>query len=134
MATTYSERVPVWFWLIAGLGLLWNLIGVASYLGHVGVLGGPFATPPGTPEMPGYALAGFAIGVWGSVLGSILMLMRNRLARPLLWIAFAALIVDWSWVFYESGQGVTPLGLCVLAISLLLAVLSQVGVKRGWLR
>jgi hypothetical protein len=134
MATTYSERVPTWFWLAVGLGLLWNLIGVAFYLGHVGVLSGPFATPPGLREMPSYALAAFAIGVWGSVLGSILMLMRNRLARPLLWIALAALIVDWGWVFYGSGQGVTPMGLWVLTVALLLAILSQVAVKRGWLR
>ena len=46
MATVYTDRVPVWFWIVAGLGLVWNAIGAAFYLGHVGVLGGPFAPPP----------------------------------------------------------------------------------------
>lgn len=134
MATTYSERLPGWFWAAAGLGLIWNFIGVAYYLGEVGVLSGPFTPPAGSSQMPSWAMAGFAIGVWGSVLGTILLLMRNRLARPLLWIAFAALIVDWSWVFFQSGQGVTPLGVTVLVIAFALALLSQAGVKRGWLR
>jgi hypothetical protein len=134
MATVYGERVPAWFWAAAGFGLLWNLIGAAFYLGEVGVLSGPFAPPAGLVEMPGWAMAAFAIGVWVSVLGTVLLLMRSRLARPLLWIGFAALIVDWSWVFFQSGQGVTPLGVTVLVIALLLALLSQAAVKRGWLR
>ena len=132
MATTYTDRVPTWFWAAAGLGLVWNLIGVAFYLGSVGMLSA-FAPPPGSPEMPVWATAGYAIGVWGSVLGTIGLLMRKSWARPVLWIALVALIVDFSWVFFMSGAGITPLGVCVLVIALLLALLGDTGAKRGWL-
>lgn len=134
MATTYAERVPMWFWIAAGLGFVWNLIGAAFYLGAVGVLGAPFTPPAGMPPMPLWATTAFALGVWGSVFGTIGLLMRKRWARPLLWLALAALIVDWAWIFFMSGAGVTPLGVCVLVIALGLALLGDTGVKRGWLR
>ena len=28
-----STKLPVWFWVVAVAALLWNLMGVASYLG-----------------------------------------------------------------------------------------------------
>ena len=34
-------------------GILWNLVGVANYLAHVGIFGAEAAaTPPGSPPMP----------------------------------------------------------------------------------
>jgi hypothetical protein len=134
MATTYENRVPAWFWVVAGLGLVWNAIGAAFYLGSVGVLGGPFAPPPGMPAMPDWATAAYAIGVGGSVVAMIGLLMRARWARLLLWVALAALIVDWAWVFFMSGAGIQPLGICVLLIALLLALRGELAMKRGWIR
>lgn len=134
MATSYSDRVPAWFWIAAGLGLVWNAIGACFYLGQVGAIGGPFAPPPGMPVMPIWATAAYAIGVWGSVLAMIGLLMRAEWARLLLWIALAALVVDFGWVFFGSGAGIQPLGVAVLAIALLLALLGEMAAKRGWIR
>lgn len=134
MATANVGRVPTWFWAAAGLGLLWNAIGAAFYLGHVGVLGAPFVEPPSPNPMPVWATTAFAIGVWGSVLGTIGLLMRERWARPVLWIALVALIVDWGWVFFGSGSGIQPLGIMVLVVGVLLALLGDASAKRGWLR
>jgi magnesium-transporting ATPase (P-type) len=134
MATTYKDGIPAWYWLAAGLGLLWSLVGVAFYLGSVGVLSGPFAVPPGQPEMPLWATTAFAISVWGSVLAAVGLLMRKRWARSLLWLAFVAVVVDFSWVFFVSGAGVTPLGVTVIVVALLLALLGETAAKRGWLR
>ena len=119
--------------LTATIGLLWNLIGAAFYLGQVGVLGGPFAPPPGAPAMPAWVTAAYAVGVWGSVLALIGMLMRQRWSRPLLWIAFIALCVDFGWVFFASGAGVQPLGVVVLIIALALALFGDRADRRGWL-
>ena len=84
--------------------------------------------------MPVWAVAAYAIGVWGSVLAMIGLLMRKRWARPLLWLALAALIVDWGWVFFGSGAGIQPLGIAVLVIALLLALFGDTSAKRGWLK
>jgi hypothetical protein len=120
--------------LTAAIGLLWNLIGAAFYLGQVGVLGGPFAPPPGVPAMPAWVTAAYAVGVWGSVLALIGLLMRQRWSRPLLWIAFIALCIDFGWVFFASGAGVQPLGVVVLTIALALALFGDRAERRGWLQ
>lgn len=134
MATSYEGRVPTWYWIAAGLGLCWNAIGAAFYLGEVGVLSGPFSPPPGMPAMPVWAVAAYAIGCWGSVLAMICLLMRKRWARPLLWLALVALIADWGWVFFGSGAGIQPLGVTVLVIAVLLALMGETAAKRGWIR
>ena len=33
-----GSRPPTWFWIVAGLGLLWEAFGVFEYLLHVGVV------------------------------------------------------------------------------------------------
>jgi hypothetical protein len=134
-ATGFGQSQPSpWFWLTAAVGLVWNAIGAAFYLGQVGVLGGPFAPPPDQSVMPGWVTAAYAVGVWGSVLALIGLLMRRWWSRPLLWIALVALCVDFGWVFFASGAGVQPLGVVVLIIALGLALFGDSASRRGWLR
>ena len=66
------------FWLVGVIGLLWNAIGAAFYLGQVGMLGGAFAPPPDQPVMPAWVTAAYAVGVWGSVVALVGLLMRRR--------------------------------------------------------
>ena len=129
-----SDRKPnVGFWLIAAIGLVWNAIGAAFYLGQVGILGGAFAPPADQPVMPGWVTAAYAVGVWGSVIALVGLLMRGRWSRPLLWIALVALCVDFGWVFFLSGAGVQPLGVVILIIALALALYGNRAAQRGWL-
>ena len=120
--------------MIAIVALLWNAVGAAFYLGQVGVLGGPFAPPPNQPPMPAVITAAYAIGVWGSVVALVGLLLRRRWSRPLLWIAFVALCVDFGWVFFLSGAGVQPLGVVVVVIALALALFADAAARRQWLQ
>jgi hypothetical protein len=121
------------FRLIVAIGLVWNAIGAAFFLGQVGVLGGPFAPPSDQPVLPGWVTLAYAVGVWGSVIALIGLLMRRRWSRPALWIALVALGVDFGWVFFASGAGVQPLGVVVLIIALGLALYGDSAARRGWL-
>jgi hypothetical protein len=134
MATTYSERVPVWFWIVAGVALLWNLVGVYSYLAEVGVFGEAARMPGPWNAMPAWVTAAYAIGVFGAVIGVLGLLLRQRWAGLVLLISLVALIVDWGWVFFASGAGVQPLGSAVLVISALLVWFASYATKRGWLK
>lgn len=134
MTTTRTRDVPSWLRPVAAAGLVWNLIGAAFYLGQVGMLGGPFAPPPGQPVMPPWVTSAYAIGVWGSVVACTGLLMCARWSRPLLWVALLALVVDFGWVFVASGQGVQPIGVAVLIIALGFALLGDTATRRGWLR
>ncbi len=110
--------------LIGVVAIIWNLMGVASYLAHVGLFGDAARPPEGDAEMPMLITAAYAIGVFGAVIGSVGLAMLKSWAKPLLWLSFAALVIDWGWVFMYSGAGSIPLGAAVLVIALALALVA----------
>jgi hypothetical protein len=98
--TLTNAKLPTWFWVIAILGLAWNIFGVFQFL----------STANGTIEslvrnglsseqaklymsLPGWMTASFAIGVFGGVIGSILLLMRKKLSVSVFLLSLAGYIV-----------------------------------------
>lgn len=127
-----GARPPAWLRAGAFLALLWNLVGVAFYLGQTGLLGGAFG-PPEPVEMPAWVTGAYAIGVFGGALGALGLLLLKRWSVPLLWISLVALVADWGWVFFVSGAGIQPLGIIVLVIAVVLVWLASNASKRRWL-
>lgn len=109
--------------IIGIIGVLWNLVGVASYLAHVGVFGPQAAaTPSGAPAMPIAVTAAFAIAVFSGVAGSAGLALLKPWAKPLLWLSFITSVVNWVWVLCYSIGGSVPLGITVIVVSLALAI------------
>ena len=112
--------------IIGGVGMLWNLIGVASYLAHVGLFGPEAAaTPPGAPPMPIAITAAFAIAVFSGVVGSAGLALLKSWAKPMLWISFVTSVIDWVWVLGFSVGGEVLLGTAVIVGALILAVVTS---------
>ena len=144
MTDIRDVRPPTWFWIVAVLGLLWELFGVAMYLMHVGVL-------PNSQEMseaerslmessPVWVTGLFAIGVFGGALGTLGLVLRKRWARPLLILSLIAVILQFGgWLLATDairviGPSVFVMPATIVAVAILLAWLATVGVRRGWLR
>src|SRR3990170_4318635 len=99
MATTAEGRTPVHLWIVGILALLWNAWGGydyimtktrnTDYLTSMMPNVDPNAVLAYIDAYPIYAQIGWGLGVWGGVLGSILLLMRSRYA---VW-SFAASIL-----------------------------------------
>ena len=84
MAGTFGAvRPPLSFWVVAGLSLLWNGFGAYLYtltnLGDAALLA---SAPPAMQDyianMPLWAHIAWALGIWGSLAGSVLLLLRVR--------------------------------------------------------
>lgn len=58
---------------------------------------------------PGWVVAFWAIAVWGSVLGSVLLLLRARAAAPVFLISFLAMVVTSFHNFFLS-EGLEMMG------------------------
>ncbi|MDZ7588498.1 MAG: hypothetical protein U5J78_04935 [Parasphingorhabdus sp.] len=75
---------PWHLWAVGLLSLLWNAIGITSYLmtvtGNLGAAGMSPAQIAYMAETPAWAVAFWALGVWGAFLGSIFLLLRRHLA------------------------------------------------------
>lgn len=88
MQQTVDVRTPVHLWIVGLLSLLWNCFGGYDYVmtrardlaylskSMPGV--DPKVTLAWIDGMPFYAQAGWGIGVWGGLLGAILLLLRSR--------------------------------------------------------
>lgn len=74
-------------------------MGVMAYIMHVTMTPEALQALPVEEQalytdIPTWATAAFAIAVWGSTLGCILLLIRNKFAVPVLSIAFAGILVQ----------------------------------------
>ncbi len=87
--TTKIPGRPWHLWLMGIVGGLWSVIGVISFmLTQMNVEAVMSRFPPQQREyfesFPLWAVAFWAIGVFGGVIGSLLLLLKNRLAFPVL--------------------------------------------------
>lgn len=136
------RRTPVHFWVVASLAVLCDLVGAFDYLmtqtrneAYMGQF---------TPEQleyfygfPAWAVAFWALAVWGGLLGALLLLPRKRLAEPVLLGSFASVVVTFVHNFLLSdgmevmgGGGVAFSGV-ILGVALGLWLYARAMVKRG---
>ena len=106
MSTTTKPSTS--FWVISAIGLLWNLLGANQYVQQA------YKTDSFkslyTPEqleiignMPAWATAAFAVGVFGGVLGCILLLLRKKQAKLLFQISLLGIIVQMIYNFFIAN-------------------------------
>ena len=93
-AAPSSVNVPIHLWIMGVVSLLWNCFGATDYLMtqlQIEAYMSQFSQEQLTYfyGFPAWANAAWALGVWGSVLGSVGLLLRQRWA---VW-AFAASIL-----------------------------------------
>ena len=84
------DRTPVHLWIVGGLALLWSAFGCFDYLmtrmRNTDYLAGmmpsvdPNAVLAWIDAFPVWAQFGWGLGVWGGLVGAILLLLRSRWA------------------------------------------------------
>ena len=106
MATAYSGPAPKHLWVVGILSLLWNGYGAYDYtMSHIGGL--EFFEAAGLDEaafawfeaMPAWATAAWAIGVWVSLLGSVLLLLRSRHAATAFLVSIVGALCSFAYQF-----------------------------------
>jgi hypothetical protein len=111
MSTTSSKSaVPKWFWPAAFFGLAWNIFGIIQFLPTVQGTVDNFMAKGLTKEqaelyvsLPAWMTIAFAVGVFGGTIGSVLLLLRKRLATPM----FVASLVAYIGLYIgDITQGV----------------------------
>lgn len=120
--TLGTHRSPVSFWVVSALGLLWNGFGAYLYtmtnLGDAALLA---SAPPAMQDyiaaMPLWAHSAWALGIWGSLAGSVLMLLRSRHAVT----AFVVSLLGAAGSFTAQGlagvlEPAQPILICALIV------------------
>lgn len=124
MDSPQAAKAPLSFWVISLLGLLWNSFGAYLYL--LSKLDPETALTGATPAMrayieamPVWAHVGWSLGIWGSLLGSVLMLIRSRHAVTAFLVSLLGALTSFA---AQAMAGVLPVGLSV-GIALVIAFL-----------
>jgi hypothetical protein len=112
--TDMTIRTPWHLWLVGVIAVLFNAIGAfdyvmsmaqgrASYMASVGMSPAQIAH---YEEMPIWMTAVWTIGVWGAMLGSVLVLLRRKLAFTLFAVSLAAFLVSliYTYVLTDGGE------------------------------
>ena len=136
--------VPTWFWVIAAVSLMWNILGCVIFSSEV------FAQEAIIESMtdeqkewvrstPRWIYVVFAISVSTGVVGSFCLLLRKKLTVPMFTISFAAVLIQMVYTMLIAGglrvMGPTGAVMPTVVITLAGAWLwfSLLSKGKGWL-
>lgn len=104
-------KAPAHLWILGILSLLWNCYGAYDYvMSHTGGLayfesvGLDAAAYQWFQTLPVWWTGAWALGVWGSVLGSLLLLFRSRHAPTAFLISILGAIVSFVLQFADADR------------------------------
>lgn len=142
--TNEAGSLPRSFWIVAGLALVWNALGVLAFFGDI------YQTPEQIAaqgalierlytERPAWAVWAFGVAVFGGLAGAILLLMRRSLAQTLFILSLLGLIVQNLYWFgmakahehFSASSQIMPL--LVFLIAIYLVWYARSATQKGWL-
>ena len=120
-----ANKTPWHLWLVGVLSLLWNAFG--CYIYAMTMMRDPALMAQAPPEMraaiesaPAWANAFWAFGVWGALLGSILLLLRRAWAVPAFIVSLIGLAGTAIWEARASVPMNVPQTAMIWAVALFL--------------
>ena len=142
MSDAQTTKTPVHLWIIGIVALLWNAMGARDYImteTHNEAYMSQF-----TEEQleffysfPAWMVAFWAIAVWGGVLGALLLLLRKKLAVPVLIVSLACMVITTihNYGFAGAADIVGPSGLffsvLIFIVAVVLVVYARAMTRRG---
>jgi hypothetical protein len=144
-----GTRTPWHLWVVGILSLLWNGFGAYDFV-MTNTQGEAYMRASGFDQtmidyfvaMPTWMYVPWTLGVWGAVLGSIMLLARNRLAVPAFLLSLIGAVVSLIYGQVINPPPPPPPAMAMMAympwviavIAALLAWYASAMAKRGVLR
>ena len=142
--TNSTNKPPIWFWIVGVITLIWNAMGVHGYISQAYKM--KAFTDNYTPEqieimdaMPAWYSALFAIAVFSGVLGCVLLLLKKKLAKPILLLSFLSALIMMSYFLFIADLKDVDFSTnkifsyIVLAIAAFLVWFSRKSHSKGWI-
>lgn len=125
--------IPVWFWIVSGILLLWNAMGCFACFSQLTITPGKLAALPEPQRdayaaMPSLAKIAYVAAVATGLLGAMMLVVRSPLALPLFVASLAGVIVQFGW-FFLVYRGASKLGAGSAGFP---AFIAMVGVVQIW--
>jgi len=137
-----GRKAPIHFWIVVILSLLWNAIGAFDYLASQLRL--EFYMSEFSEAQlayfygfPAWAVAAWAFGVWGSVAGSVGLLLRKKWAVWAFAVSLAGVVVNSIYTLMLTngleimGEGSPIFTAIIWLVAIFLLVYAIAMKKRG---
>jgi hypothetical protein len=146
MQEAVQARTPAHVWIVGVLATLWNAFGAFDYVmtqtGNEAYLSQFTAEERAFfDSFPAWMEAFWALGVWGALIGSLLLLVRSRYAVPAFGISLVGIIVGmgYQYLAMEAPESLTTGAMAImpwiiLVIGIALFVYARNQAARGVLR
>jgi len=139
-------KIPVWFWIIAVFFLLWNIMGVISFLSFTFISDESLANLPISErelygDYPFWTTIVFAIAVLSGFIGSIGLLLKKKWSKLAFIISLCAIIPQMIQnVFFTKSMEVYGLvqtitmPIFVIVFGIFLVWFSNFSINKNWLK
>jgi len=142
--TETANKPKVLFWIISGVALLWNLLGVMAFAMHAMMNPEMLAAMPETQQaqyaaLPSWYTIVFGIAVIAATLGCIGLLLRKKWATILFMLSLVAVIIQQIvfWVMTDIGKSASGFNLVMTimipVIAIFLVWFARKKTAKGWL-
>ena len=120
MTMNYLRKPSNLFWVISSIALVWNLMGVFNYLDQAFMTDKVLETLPKEQQIlyldvPAWVTAAFAIAVFSGTLGSLLLLLKKKIASTFFIISFLGIMGQMSYrlLIDQSSDSFGPMGIAM---------------------
>lgn len=143
---TANVKPPTWFWVVAILFLLWNLMGLFSFFTHTFITDEALAALPENEralydEYPTWTTIVFAVAVIGGFLASLGIIIRQKWATLFAIVSLLAVIPQMVHnVFFTSSVAVygmvqaVTMPILVVIFGAVLVWFASASSRKGWLK
>ena len=106
---TLQKKLPSWFWIIGIVSLLWNIMGIFSFVRHTFISEEALALLSEKEQslynsFHLWVSVVFAIAVLTGFVGSIMLLARQQMSHPIFKISLIAILIQMSYnIFFTSS-------------------------------
>tara|TARA_B110000879_G_scaffold87312_1_gene120237 strand:+ start:151 stop:582 length:432 start_codon:yes stop_codon:yes gene_type:complete len=116
----YLRKPSNLFWVISSIALVWNLMGVFNYLDQAFMTDKILETLSKEQQIlyqdvPAWVTAAFAIAVFSGTLGSLLLLLKKKIATTFFIISFLGIVGQMSYglLIDQNSDSYGPMGIAM---------------------
>jgi hypothetical protein len=145
MNAPIAAQPPRWYWIVAGMAVLWMLFGVLAWVMDLMTDETALAQMSEAQRQlymarPQWIFAVYAVAIFSGLAGTIGLLLRKGWAVAALGISLAAVIVQFGYTFFVmdairllGAAMAVPFPVVIFLIGVLLLWFATSSKKRGWI-
>ncbi len=138
-------KPPIWFWIVAAVGMIWNLMGVGAFVSDAAMNADTLASLPEAQQalyaaQPFWVTVVFGLSVATGVLGCLLLFLKKSWAGPMFLLSLILVLVQSFYMYFLSNtmevMGAFPaiMNTVIIIFAVMLMFFARHASGKRWIR